>query len=149
MQQEQRMKELLELEQQKEREKEIEKQQKMMKKMESMQIREKIIALRSQFENYVPDSSKRLIELHIRLPTGRRVSQVFEKSRSVLFVKNFILQLENNGIVEDLDDEEEEEDDVYAIDILWGFPPKTLNEAKRLAQVFGESTGEAVTVKLA
>jgi hypothetical protein len=150
MQQEQRMKELLELEKQKEKEKEIENQKKIIKKMESMKIRERIKQLRTKFKDYVPQSSAEKIELHVRLPTGKRITQLFEKYRRINFVKDFILQLEDNGIVEEEEEEEdEEEEENFSFDILHGYPPKKISGNVSLAEHFGSSTGEAVTVKLA
>lgn len=141
------MQELIEIEKQKEREKEIEEQKKTLKKLESMKIREKIEQLRIKFKNYSPNSTANCIELHIRLPTGKRISQIFEKFRTILFVKHFILQLEGNGIEEEVD-EEDDDDDLYGIDVLSGFPPKVLQEELTLLQCFGDSSGESLTVKL-
>lgn len=150
MEQEQRMHELLEIEKKKEKQKEIEDQKKILKKLESMKIREKIKQLKEKFKNYKVSSNTDNIELHIRLPTGKRIVQKFQKSKSVLFLKHYILQLDNNGICDDLDDEEEEdeEEDPYAIEVCWGYPMKKLNESQTLRQCFGNSTGESVTVKL-
>ena len=144
------MHELLQIEKEKEKKKEIENQKKILKKMESMKIREKILKLKEKYKNYSVSSNSDNIELHIRLPTGKRISQKFEMFRSVLFVKHYILQLDNNGICDDLDDEDEdEEDDPYEIDVVWGYPPKKLEELKTLKECFGESDGESVTVKMA
>lgn len=152
MEQEQRMQELLEIEKNKEKQKEIEKQKKILKKMESMQIREKIKQLRQQFKGYNMSASPENIELHIRLPSGKRIIQFFNRNQRVLFVKHYIWQLEENGICDDFDEEDEEEleegDNPYAIDILWGYPPRKLDENQTLAQCFGGSSGESLNVKL-
>lgn len=153
MEQEQRMQELLQLEKQKERQREIERQKKLMQKMESKKTRENIKKLREDFEGYAPAQSPGHVELHIRLPSGKRVTQFFERQRKVLFVKQYILQLPGNGICDDFDEEDEEEleegEDPYAIEVMWGYPPKKLDEGCTLAQCFGGSSGESVTVRLA
>jgi hypothetical protein len=150
MEQEQRMHELLQMEKKKEQQKEIENQKKIMKKLESMKIKEKIQNLKEKFRDYKVSENSDNIELHIRLPTGKRIVELFEKNKSVLFVKHYILQLDNNGICDDIEDdeEEEEEEDPYAIEVLWGYPIKKLQENLTLKQCFGDSKGESVTVKL-
>lgn len=153
MEQEQRMQELLQIEKKKEKQKEIENQKKILQKMESLKIKERIKSLREQFKGYSQSAGPGKIELHIRLPSGKRIAQFFDLRQKVSFVKNYILQLEHNGICDDFDEEDEDDleegENPYAIDVIWGYPPKKLDEEMTLAKCFGNSSGESLTVKLA
>ena len=103
----------------------------------------------STFNNKLTDLFNKFksnsIKLHIRFPTGKEITQTFEMFRKVEFVKNYILKLKNKGICDALD---EMDDDPYAFYIVWGIPPKVLDENKTLQNCFGETEEEYVTVEM-
>ena len=149
-QQEIRMQEIVNEQKIKDKEKQILEEEKHLKKLEKLQKKESIESMREIYSEYKPTDEEPSIEIHIRLPNGKRIVQNFEKSKNILFVKNYILQLENNGITDQLDesDESDEEDEeVEEIELMTGFPPRELQENLTLLQCFGKSTGEAITVK--
>ena len=129
--------------------KELQKQkieeEKHFKKLEKMKSRELIENLKITYMDYTPNPNEPQIELRIRLPSGKKVSQNFEKSKKISFIKNFILQLENNGITDDMDEDLESGEEVD-INLMYGFPRKQLDPEITLGQVFGDSSGETITV---
>ena len=146
MQQEMKMQEMLNQENQKNQMKEIENQKQQIKQLEKMEKRERLQRLKIFYKDYKPNTNSALIELHIRLPNGKRITQLFEKSQKISFVENFVLQIENNGVFEDYDEDDEE--DEFGVDLLYGFPPKKLGESLTLQKCFGSSDAEAISVKI-
>jgi hypothetical protein len=144
------MQEMLKIEKEKEKLKQEEEHKKDLQKLENLKIREKIQSLKSQFKNYSVVTSASTIEIRARLPNGKRVTQTFERSKTISFMKNYFIQLDDNGILEDIDEEDEEEleeENNMEITIMHGFPPKPLKENMTLSQCFGNSEGESVTVR--
>ena len=84
------------------------------------------------------------IKLNIRFPTGTRITETFKRFRKVEFVKNYILQLKNNGICDALDEMDDE--NLYAIDIVWGSSDKELDENMTLQDCFGEKEEESLSL---
>ena len=151
MEQERKMQEMLKEERKKEKKKQEEELKKNLQKIEKMKIKERIFNLKKEYKNYNCPQSHKTMEIRARLPNGKKVSQTFLRSRTILFVKDYFVQLDDTGILEDLDDddeeEEEEEENNIEINVLSGYPPKTLDENRTLEEYFGKSSGESITIK--
>lgn len=144
--QERKMKELLAQEQEKQRKKDLESQRQIMKQVETTKKREWIKNLGKQFSNWKPDPNKKQMEVHIRLPSGKRIKQNFEISRQIGFIKEYVWQIPDNGIFEEDDDDEDiQETDFHLVN---GFPPKQMPLEQTLEELFPEEDGVAFLVRV-
>ena len=81
--QEMRHQEIINEQNRKELQKQKIEEEKHFKKLEKMKSRELIENLKITYMDYTPNPNEPQIELRIRLPSGKKVSQNFEKSKKI------------------------------------------------------------------
>ena len=144
--QEKKMQQLLAKEQEKQRKIEMESQRQILKQVETTKKREWIKNLGEQFKTWQPNPNQKQMEVHIRLPSGKRIQQNFEITRQIGFIKEYIWQIPDNGIFEEDDEDEDiQETDFHLVN---GFPPKKMPLEQTLEELFPEEDGVAFLVRV-